>query len=85
MYAFGLCISWINSRVSDFLFPIPWSLFLYTPSCAPVDLEIRGRVAFVSAGNARSPVAKYGRLRVEPVEISEDGFASVFPYFDHNI
>ena len=33
------------------LFPVPRPALLYTPSCAPVDLEIRGRVAFVSAGN----------------------------------
>jgi acyl carrier protein len=34
-------------------------------------------VAFVSAGMPLSPVVKYGRLRVEPVEISEDGFVLV--------
>jgi acyl carrier protein len=38
-------------------------------------------VAFVSAGNARSPVAKYGRLRVEPVEVPKT-VGACFPYFD---
>jgi len=93
MYAFPLCNCRRISRrrlQPGRLFPDPRSLLprpgltrLYMPSCPPVDLEIRGRRAFVSAGIVLARVAEYGRLRVEPVE-TPNPVRSCFPCFHKN-